>query len=309
MNPLLVLVGPTAVGKTAAAIELARRLDGEIVTADSVQVYIGMDIGSAKPDIRERAAAKHHMIDLVEPDVPYNVMLYKQAAVTVIDDIHARGKLPILAGGTGLYVNSLVYPMEFNEASYDEDYRESLRRFSDEHGAEALHQRLACVDAEAAASIHPNNQKRVIRALEVHHLTGRPFSSFQTTYREQPPPYDLTMVGLTMPRSLLYERIEQRVEDMMAHNFLDEVATLLSKYPQDCHAFDSLGYRQLIAYMEGDYSLPEAIQQIKRETRRFAKRQFTWFNRDQRIRWYSVLNYRRIEDMIVDIIQMENIER
>jgi tRNA dimethylallyltransferase len=308
MKPLLALVGPTAVGKTAAAIELAKRLDGEIVTADSVQVYIGMDVGSAKPDIRERSMAKHHMIDLVEPDFPYSVALYKEAATAVIEDIHSRGKLPILAGGTGLYVNSLLYPMDFTDASCDEAYREELKCIAQEQGAEALHARLALVDEEAAANIHPNNQKRVIRALEVYHMTGRPFSTFQTGYKEQPPPYNLTLVGLTMPRSELYERIDRRVDAMMERHFLDEVATLLSKYPKNCRAFNSLGYKQLIAYMEGEYSLQDALSLIKRDTRRFAKRQLTWFNRDKRIRWYSIFDYSRIEDLIMDIIHKEEIE-
>ncbi|KUK40952.1 MAG: tRNA dimethylallyltransferase [Clostridia bacterium 62_21] len=286
--PLVVICGPTATGKTEVGILVAGELNGEVVSADSMMVYRGMDIGTAKPTLVERRGVPHHLIDVVEPHAAFSVALYQELAEKCIADIHARGRLPLLVGGTGLYIRSVIDRYRF-VAAPDPDLR---RRLVDEArlaGPDALHARLAAVDPAAAARIHPHNVRRVIRALEVYHQTGQPITSFQEPQRDASPKYRLWMFGLTMPREELYRRIEERVDRMLAAGLVDEVRRLLEGgYHRRFTAMQALGYKEIAAYLEGESTFEEAVRLLKRNTRRFAKRQLTWFRRDPRIRWLDV---------------------
>ncbi|MEW5762386.1 MAG: tRNA (adenosine(37)-N6)-dimethylallyltransferase MiaA [Bacillota bacterium] len=287
-RPLVVICGPTAVGKTEVGILVARRLGGEVVSADSMMVYRGMNIGTAKPTVEERQGVPHHLIDIVDPDTPFSVALYQHLAEKSIAAIHARGRLPLLVGGTGLYIRSVVDPYRF-VAGPDPALRRRLMEEARLEGPEALHARLAAVDPVAAGRIHPHNVRRVIRALEVYHQTGKPISSFQDAGRETASKYLLWMFGLTMPREKLYRHIEERVDRMLAAGLVEEVQNLLKRgYRRHQVSMQALGYKEIAAYLEGELSLEEAVRLLKRNTRRFAKRQFTWFRRDPRIRWLDV---------------------
>jgi tRNA dimethylallyltransferase len=299
--PLLVLVGPTAVGKTAVSVEVALRLGGEIVSADSMLVYRYMDIGTAKPTMEERRGIPHYMIDIIEPDEPYSVALYQAQARQHIHEIWERGKLPLLVGGTGLYVHSVIEPYHFTSAGIDEDFRRKLMREVEEKGSQALYQRLVEVDPETAARVHPNTLKRVIRALEVYHLTGRPMSSALREKGEKPP-YNFFILGLTMDRQRLYQRIEARVDQMMEMGLVEEVQGLLDRgYSPRLTSMQGLGYKEIIAYLRGLSTLDEAVHLLKRNTRRFAKRQFTWFKRDPRINWINVGQYTSLTEVAREI--------
>jgi len=302
-KPLVVVVGPTAVGKTDVAISLAKRLDGMIVSADSMQIYRHMDIGSAKPTKEEMDGIPHFMIDEVDPDEDYSVACYQKKALEYISMIHKMKKIPILVGGTGLYVNSVVFPMDFTQAQGDWEYRKALMKLAEREGNHKLHEILAEKDPVSAKRIHPNDQKRIIRALEVLHLTGRPMSDYATAYREKEGPFKLAMCGLTMDRKILYDRINLRVDRMIAAGLVNEVRNLVQKgYSSNLPSMQGLGYKEIIAYLNGEISLEEAIAQIKRDTRRYAKRQFTWFKRDKRIRWFDVLQYKDTSQLIEEII-------
>ncbi|MGB9804085.1 tRNA (adenosine(37)-N6)-dimethylallyltransferase MiaA [Desulfofundulus sp.] len=302
--PLLVLVGPTAVGKTAVSVEIALRLGGEIVSADSMLVYRYMDIGTAKPTIEERRGIPHYMIDIIEPDESYSVALYQAQARKHIREIWERGKLPLLVGGTGLYVRSVIEPYHFTSAGVDEDFRRELAKEAEEKGPQAVYRRLLEVDPETAVRVHPNNLKRVIRALEVYHLTGRPMSSALRQVGEKPP-YKLLIVGLTMDRQSLYRRIEVRVDRMMEMGLVEEVKGLLERgYSPRLTSMQGLGYKEIIAYLQGLCSLDEAVYLLKRNTRRFAKRQFTWFKRDPRINWVNVGQYTSLEEVAREITNL-----
>ena len=289
---LYFIVGPTASGKTATSITLARRMGAEIISADSIQVYRGMDVGSAKPTVDEQAGIAHHMLSVVAPDEPkFSVARFHQMAVDRIEDIFARGKRALVVGGTGLYVNSLTYPLDFTGAAADETIREKYNTLEESTPGSA-HKLLQEVDPVSAERLHPNDRKRIIRALEVFELTGKPISENGGGFSaldEAQLPYKPCIAGLTMPRELLYERIERRVDLMMEQGLLNETEALLQAgYAQDLPAMQGLGYKQLIHYLNGDCTFAQAVEDIKRETRRFAKRQITWFKRDARIRWYDV---------------------
>ncbi|MFQ6131237.1 MAG: tRNA (adenosine(37)-N6)-dimethylallyltransferase MiaA [Armatimonadota bacterium] len=287
--PLLVIVGPTAVGKTAVAIEVARRLGGEIVSADSMQIYLGLDVGTAKPTAEERRRARFHLIDCADPAQPYSVQQYQRDAEAAIADIHARGKLPILCGGTGLYVSAVVDHYVFPPGGEDSGLRESLQAEAERLGPEALHQRLAQVDPAAAAKIHPHNVKRVIRALEAYSVSGRPISELQAVDAAPRLRYNDRPFGLTMPRELLYARIEQRFARMVEEGLVAEVERLLAQgLSPECQALQALGYRHLAAALRGRGTVAEALRLAERDTRRYAKRQYTWFRRDQRVQWVDV---------------------
>jgi len=289
------IVGPTASGKTAASIALAQRLNAEIISADSIQVYRGMDIGSAKPTIEERQGIPHHLMDAVDIDSPkFSVAEYRRMAGKAIEDIISRGKYPLVVGGTGLYVNSLIYPLNFTSVPSDEKLRAELTALEQECRG-AAYALLQAEDPKAAQRLHPNDVKRVIRALEVVRLTGRPIDDHGGDFANQAQadiPYDPTIIGLTMPRELLYERINLRVDTMLEQGLLEEARAIYSAgYDPSLPALQGLGYKQLFKHFAGEYSFNEAIEAIKLETRHFAKRQLTWFKRDKRIIWFDISHY------------------
>lgn len=286
MTPkLLCLLGPTAVGKTEIAIQLAQCLDAEIVSVDSRQIYRQMDIGTAKPTPEERQSARHHLIDCVDISQPFSVADYQSLADTAIAHIQNRGKRVLLVGGAGLYFRAVVDGL-FEGPGADPALRKRLEGEAAQFGVGALHKRLQTCDPESAERIHPNNLVRVIRALEVYELTGTPMSELQQQWHPKKQRYPFIAFGLTMLRALLYSRIEQRVDVMLANGLIAEVESLLAAgYARDSVALQSFGYRELIAYLDGDCTYLEAISQLKQNTRRFAKRQLTWFRKDTRIEW------------------------
>jgi tRNA dimethylallyltransferase len=285
--PLVVILGPTAVGKTAVAICLAEEFNGEIVSADSRQVYRGMDIGTAKPTPEERARVPHHLIDVVEPDEEFHLARFQRLARAAIDDILSRGKVPFLVGGTGQYIRAVVEGWRVPPVPPDEELRRRLYAEAERHGPAHLHRRLAAVDPQAAARIHPHNVRRIVRALEVYEATGRPISEWQT---KQPPPYRILQIGLTMPRAELYRRIDARIDRMIEQGLVEEVRRLVEQgYDFSLPAMQSLGYAQFKPYFAGQATLDEVIREIKRETRRFVRHQYAWFREDDPdIHWIDV---------------------
>ena len=288
-SPLLVLAGPTATGKSALALTLARRFGLEIITADSAQVYRGLDIGTAKPTPAEREAVPHHLIDLVDPDEDYSVADYQRDAYRAIAQQLARGKLPFLVGGTGLYIRAVTRGYAFGKKGKNEALREELAREAREEGLEALYQRLLKLDPKAAQKIHPRDQRRIIRALEVHMLEGRPISRQVEETAAHEPAFTPVLFALNYPRPLLYRRIEERVEAMLQAGFLAEVKGLLERgYKPDCPGLQILGYRQLVQYLQGAAGWEETVAEIKKQTRHLAKRQLTWFKSEPQITWLEV---------------------
>ena len=284
-SKLLCLLGPTAVGKTEIAIQLAQHLNAEIVSVDSRQIYRQMDIGTAKPTAEEQQAARHHLIDCVDISQPFSVADYQSLADTAIIDIQNRGKQVLLVGGAGLYFRAVVDGL-FEGPGADVSFRKKLEQEAAQDGVDALHNRLRACDPESADRIHPNNLTRVIRALEVYELTGIPMSAHQQQWHPENRRYPFIAFGLTMSRELLYHRIEQRVDIMLANGLIAEVESLLAAgYSRDTFALQSFGYKELIAYLDGKCTYLEAIKQLKQNTRRFAKRQLTWFRKDTRIEW------------------------
>jgi len=292
LPPLLVIVGPTAVGKSEVALCVAQRLQGEIVSADSVQIYRYLNIGTAKPTPEERAAVPHHLIDVVDPDQPYSVALYQRDATAAIAGILARGRLPLLVGGTGLYVRAVLEGLAIPEAPPDPALRARLGALAAEQGARAVHALLAQVDPRAAAHIHPHNVKRVIRALEVYYQTGTPISSLHALDRKRPPRYNALVWGLAMPRPLLHRRIDERVDQQLAQGLVAEVAWLLDHgYHEHLTSMQGLAYRQIACCLRGRGSLEEAVARLKRDSRRYAKRQYTWFRAQPGVQWLNVSEY------------------
>lgn len=282
--PLIVLVGPTGAGKTALAVRLCRALDGEIVSADSRQIYRCMDIGTAKPAPEELAAVPHHLVDIRDPDEDFSLAEYQALAYAAIDDVARRGRLPFLVGGTGQYVQAVIEGWSIPHVPADPALRALLYTLAESEGQEALHARLQALDPQAAAQIDPRNVRRVVRALEVCIKTGQPFSAQRG---KSPPPYDVLLFGLTMAREALYERIDARIDHMVEAGLIDEVRRLLAlSYGWDLPAMSSLGYLQWQGYFEGRLSLDEAVVSIKKETRRFIRHQYNWFRPgDRRIHW------------------------
>lgn len=309
---LLVLVGPTAVGKTKLSLRLAAEYGAEIISGDSMQVYRGMDVGTAKATEEERKQIPHHMIDIHDPDHPFSVAEFQDRARRLIEDIHARGKLPFIVGGTGLYVESLCYDFQFSEVGSDEAFREEQMQFAERHGSEALWERLKQIDPESAERLHPNDQRRLIRALEVYHLTGERLSD-QLKVQKKVSPYELCIVGLTMDRALLYERIEQRIDQMIGEGLVDEVRRLLEQgYGKQHISMQGLGYKEIIGYLEGTMSWEDTVVLLKRDTRRFAKRQLSWFRHMKDIEWVDVTDVgnisahlRQIHAIIADKLKFE----
>jgi len=287
-HPVLVLVGPTAVGKTALSIGIAERWNAEIISGDSMQVYRGMDIGTAKASPEERARVRHHLIDIVDPDEPFSVSDYQRLAREAIADIAGRGKLPFVVGGTGLYIEAALYDFRFTPAGVNPDLREELRRLAETEGPEALHARLAERDPETARRLHPNDVKRVIRALEIQAATGIPLSRHLAGHSRRPV-YDLCIIGLTMDRQTLYKRIEQRVDQMLEKGLVDEVRALLERgCTREMVSMQALGYKEIAEHLEGLCTLEEAVERMKRGTRRYAKRQLSWFRHMNGVHWVDV---------------------
>ena len=284
---IVVIGGPTGAGKTRFAIDLARRFDGEIVGADSMQIYRRMDIGTAKPTPVEQAAVPHHLIDVVDPDDAFDAAAYAVMATDAIDRIIERGHAVFVVGGTGFYIKALIYGL-FEEGPGDAAVRCRLRQQAADEGTAALHRRLAAIDPEAAAKIHPNDTYRIVRALEVFSVTGEPLSRFQRRHGFRQPRFHTLELGLTWPRPILYERIDRRVDAMLEEGFLDEVRQLLADgYSRDLKSMQSLGYRHLAAVIDGEVPLDEAVRTLKRDHRRYAKRQLTWFGARPGIHWLS----------------------
>ncbi len=286
--PLVLLAGPTAVGKTAASIHLAKALDGEIISGDSMQVFRGFDIGTAKIKPAEMEGVAHHLIDILAPEATFSAAEFQALADEKIREIAGRGHVPILVGGTGFYINSVLYEYHFAQAGEDPSYRQALRQILEKQGPEALMQQLETVDPQSAARLHLHDTKRIMRALEVYHVTGRPMSEAAAGVDKHIPRYKMVYQALNLERQKLYERIDQRVETMLAQGWLDEVKKLLAQgVPKDCQAMQGLGYRQLIAYLEGAESWERTVELIKRDTRHFAKRQLTWFRHDPHLIWVN----------------------
>jgi tRNA dimethylallyltransferase len=281
---LIVLTGPTAVGKTALSIALAKEIGGEIISADSMQVYRHMDIGSAKISRQEMQGIPHYLVDVLEPREEFHVYLFQKMAKEAMQQIYANGHIPILVGGTGFYIQSVLYDIDFTESDTDFAYREELEQIADQRGADYLHDMLREVDAESADTIHANNVKRVIRALEYYHLTGRPISEHNRIERQKASPYEFCYFVLNDDRKKLYERIEQRVDSMMEHGLVEEVKALKEMgCSREDTSMQGLGYKEILGYLEGDYDLERAVYLIKRDTRHFAKRQLTWFRREKEV--------------------------
>jgi len=298
---LLVITGPTSVGKSAVAVAVAKMTGGEIISADSVQVYRGLNIGAAKPTMAERETVPHHLIDLVDPNQNYTVAQFQQQAGEVIAALHQEGKLPILVGGTGLYLRAVVKGYAFGENAEDELLRLRLRQEAKESGALALHSKLSAVDRQTAAKLHPNDLRRVIRALEFYEKNRQTISE-QLAATPQENVYDTLLFCLTMPRELLYQRIEMRVEEMLAAGLVDEVRGLLAEgVSPEAKSMQSLGYKQIIAYLLGKLSLAAAVSEIKRDTRRFAKRQLTWFRRERELIWLDLTKYNDNAELVANI--------
>jgi tRNA dimethylallyltransferase len=288
MKPrIVVIAGPTGIGKTGFAVRAANRFDGEIIGADSMQIYRYMDIGTAKPDKEEQALARHHLINVADPDEPFDAAAYIREADRAIRDITARGKTPIVAGGTGLYIRALVHGLYGGRAP-DPDVMEELEAKLAARGPEWLHEKLAQIDPQLAETIHPNDTFRVKRALEVFESTGTVKSDFLKNHNFEDQRYECIKIGLGMDRNLLYERINRRVDEMIAYGLTDEVKKLLEMgYSGKLKSMQSIGYRHIVEYLEGKTDFEEAVRTLKRDTRRFAKRQFTWFSKEKGLLWFN----------------------
>ena len=305
-RPMIILAGPTAVGKTAASIRLAKAVGGEIISADSMQVYRHMDIGSAKIRPEEMEGVPHHLVDVLEPEEDFNVVRFQQMAKTAAEEIYARGRIPIAAGGTGFYIQALLYDIDFTENDGDSSFRRELEKTAEEKGGEYLHALLQEADPEAALQIHPHNIKRMIRALEFHHQTGGKISEHNEREREKESPYHYAYFVLTDERSRLYDRIDRRVDLMMEEGLLDEVRFLKERgVRRDSTAMQGLGYKELYACLDGEYPLEEAVRIIKRDTRHFAKRQLTWFKRERDVIWADKSVIGQDDDAVIDFILKE----
>ena len=300
-KPFVVLAGPTAVGKTKMSIRLAKAIGGEIISADSMQVYRHMDIGSAKIRPEEMEGVPHHLIDVLEPSEEFHVVKFQQMAKEAMTGIYDRGHIPILTGGTGFYIQAVLYDIDFTKESGDDAYRKELEDFAERSGAEALHERLAAVDPKAAKDIHPHNIKRVIRALEYHHQTGDLISRHNEQERQKESPYDASYFVLNDDRQKLYRQIDRRVDLMIEAGLVDEVQALKDMgCTSSMVSMQGLGYKEILAYLDGVLSLDDAIYRIKRDTRHFAKRQITWFKREKDVIWIDKPLYDYDEEKIVE---------
>ena len=309
MQPLIILTGPTAVGKTALSIKLAQSVGGEIISADSMQVYRNMDIGTAKIKEEERQGIPHHLIDVLEPTDEFNVVIFQRMAKDCIREITNRGKIPIVTGGTGFYIQALLYDINFQyedeTADNDHEYRWELGKLAEEKGTEYLHSLLRDVDADAAEAIHPNNLKRIIRALEYFKQTGKPISGHNEAERKRESPYNFTYFVLNDNREKIYANINRRVDEMIRAGLVSEVSRLRDMgLTRDLVSMQGLGYKEVFAYLEGESTLDEVIRLIKRDTRRFAKRQLTWFGRERDVIWLNKEEYEGDDVLLDDMLRV-----
>ena len=299
---VLVIIGPTAVGKTKLSIEMAKRYNGEIISGDSMQIYRGMDVGTAKITKEEMEDIPHHLIDIKEPFESFSVAEFQELVRAKIAEIAKKGKLPIIVGGTGLYIQSVIYDYQFSDVSGDEAYRLQLEERVKEIGNEALHEELKGIDPGSAAQIHPNNVRRVIRALEIYHLTGKTMQEYQS--HQQPDLlYNTAIVGLTMDRDQLYERINLRVDMMMDEGLLPEVKALYQQGLRECQSIQAIGYKEIYEYLDGKVTLNEAVENLKQNSRRYAKRQLTWFRNKMKVEWFDMSNVNNFSKKIAEISQ------
>ena len=303
-KPLIILTGPTAVGKTDLSIKLAKAVNGEIISADSMQVYKKMDIGTAKIMPEEMDGVPHYLIDVLDPKEDFHVVLFQKLAKEAMEEIYAKGKVPIITGGTGFYIQALLYDIAFDNNDGDMAYREELEELAREKGAEYLHNMLAEIDEEAAKSIHANNIKRVIRAIEFHKQTGRKISEHNEEERQKVSPYNFVYFVLNNDRQVLYERIEKRVDIMLEQGLVAEVEALYKEgYDSNLVSMQGLGYKEILAYLKGECTLEEAVYILKRDTRHFAKRQLTWFKREKEITWVNKNEFDSEEEILPFMIE------
>ena len=299
MRRFIVITGPTASGKTRMAVEVAQKLGSEIISADSMQIYRGMDIGTAKATSDEMCGVRHHLIDIVRPDEAYTAADFQRDAFSLIDSLNAKGIVPVVTGGTGLYVNSLVYDLNFSGVKGDEAFRQKLTQLADDNGLEILYNMLKEKDPSYAAVISPVDKRRIIRRLEIIETTGPEAYDFQKPRED----IETAMIGLTMPRVMLYERINNRVDLMVKNGLVEEARMLYNEYGET-GAMKAIGYKELCDYFQGNTTLEEAVATIKRNTRRYAKRQVTWFKRDSRLKWFDVSKHQSIEDINQEIMNV-----
>ena len=311
-KPMIILTGPTAVGKTDLSIQLAKAMNGEIISADSMQVYRHMDIGSAKVTPEEMDGVPHHLINVLEPEEEFNVVVFQKLAKEALTGIYERGHIPIIVGGTGFYIQALLYDIDFTENDGDTAIRRELEKLAQPQGAGCLHQMLQEIDPESAAAIHQNNVKRVIRAIEFYRQTGKKISLHNEQEREKQSPYQFLYYVLDTDRKTLYERIDRRVDLMMEHGLVDEVKHLADMgCTRDMVSMQGLGYKEILDYLSGEIPLEEAVYILKRDTRHFAKRQITWFKRERDVRWLELEQFqndrKKVLEHILDEIEGEGI--
>ena len=303
-RPLIILTGPTAVGKTALSIGLAKAVDGEIISADSMQVYRKMNIGTAKIQQSEMQGVRHPLIDILDPGEDFNVVLFKKYALEAMKDIYSREKIPVVVGGTGFYIQALLYDINFEDNDNDMSYREELQTLAAEHGNSYIHDMLAGVDPESAEKIHENNVKRVIRALEFYKKTGMKISKHNEAESQKESPYNFEYFVLNDDRQKLYDRIDRRIDIMLADGLLDEVRSLVDEgYSRDLVSMQGLGYKEMIDYIQERYTLDEAVYTLKRDTRHFAKRQVTWFKREKQVTWVNKNEFDSETDILSFMIE------
>ncbi len=302
-KPLLIITGPTGVGKTELSINLAKRLNGEIISADSIQVYKYMDIGSAKITKAEMDGVKHYLVDCIDPADEFNVFVFQKMAKEAMKEIYQAGKLPILVGGTGFYIQSVLYDIDFSEEQGDKSVRMKYEKLLETNGVDYLYELLKQTDPASAESIHKNNSKKIIRALEYYENTGELMSKHNETERQKESPYNFEYIVLNRERSVLYDRIEQRVDRMLEQGLVDEVKHLLELgYDRHLVSMQGLGYKEIVNYLNGEYDLDTAVEIIKRDTRHFAKRQLTWFRREKTVRFLNYEDYENRVDKMTDKI-------
>ncbi len=305
-KPLIILTGPTAVGKTALSLALAKQCRAEIISADSMQVYRTMDIGTAKLPLGEREGILHHLIDILNPDEPFSIAMFQAYAKKAMEKIYAAGHIPMIVGGTGFYIQSVLYDIDFTETEVDEEKRREWEELYEREGALAFHERLKKVDAKAAGEIHPNNKKRVIRALEFYEQTGRPISEHNEVEHQKSSPYCFAYFVLNEDRSKLYEKINVRIDQMLEAGLLQEVRQIYEHhYDRELPSMKGLGYKEFFPYFDGTEELTSCVERLKRETRHFAKRQLTWFRREREVIWISKEEFQQDESKMLEYMMMQ----
>lgn len=302
----IVIVGPTGVGKTRLSIFLAKRLNSQIISADSMQIYKYMDIGTAKVEPKYQKEIKHHLIDIVEPDENFNVEQFQSLCIEKIEEISSINKIPIIVGGTGLYINSITHKLEFNTVKSDEKLRYELENIAESQGNQKLHEMLEHIDPESARKIHKNNVRRVIRAIEVYKLTGHKFSEINDKFDHYNDDYDFYIIGLNDDRHILYERINQRVDEMIDEGFMAECKYIYEMTDENSQSIQAIGYREAFMYLNNEISFKDMVSLMKKNSRKYAKRQLTWFRQDERIHWMNLEDFKKFED--IEQICLENVK-